>query len=312
MAKIPKRINKRIILYGAVALFLVFMTVTVGLIVLAAMGSAPVEEDCVGVVRIEGEITTQGIPETLFEPGKKGSEDMAELIDEVNEKDHVKSVVFIIDSPGGSVFASKEIYDAVERIEKPKVAYFRETAASGAYYVASGTDYIVSDSATLTGSIGVVSMGMDLSGLFENLGVNMTIVKTGDKKDIGGFSRKMTEEEREIMQEIVDEMFAEFRGAIIKARGEKLDSDRFGEVLDGRILTGKQAYEIGLVDELGGKDDAVRHAANMAGIEDEPKICELNQEGGGGFGSIFEQAGSALGRGFFSGLEEDTISVRYQ
>ncbi len=242
---------------------------------------------CVAVVNIDNELTVQGTPQTLFDSGMPGSEDIARSIRELNKRDDVGAVLLVIDSPGGSVVATREIYDAVKSLDKPKVAYFREVAASGAYYVGSGTDYIISDPDALTGSIGVIATVTDMSGLLDKLGVNVTAITSGPHKDIGSSFRDMTPEERQIMQAVVDEIYGEFRGVVLENRKGKLDLDKFNNVSDGRILSGRQAAAVGLVDKVGSKRDAIMKAAALAGIQagspDDVKLCEVSpmvQEGG--------------------------------
>lgn len=263
--------------------FMVIIFLFFGFSVLAPgfMGS------CVAVVNIDNELTVQGTPQTLFESGVPGSEDIAKSIRDLNKRDDVGAVLLVIDSPGGSVVATREIYDAVKSLDKPKVAYFREVAASGAYYVGSGTDYIISDPDALTGSIGVIATVTDMSGLLDKLGVNVTAITSGPHKDIGSSFRDMTPEERQIMQAVVDEIYGEFRGVVLENRKGKLDLDRFNNVSDGRILSGRQAAAVGLVDKVGSKRDAIMKAAELAGIQaespDDVKLCEVSpmvQEGG--------------------------------
>ncbi len=243
---------------------------------------------CVAVVDISMPFTVEGQPMTLIGTGYPGSEELAYAIKELNVREDVGAILFVFNSGGGSVVATHEIYDAVEAVEKPKVSYFREIAASGAYYVASGTDYIIADPASITGNIGVRSVTfISVGGLMEELGINATTVTSGEYKDIGSPYRNMTEEEYQIMQTIVDEVFEEFKNLVKENRKGKLRMSEFENITDGRIMSGKQAVEVGLVDELGNKEDAIMKAAELGGIEaetvDDVRICYvevLPQEGG--------------------------------
>jgi len=221
---------------------------------------------CVAVVNLDSEIAVQGAPSSLFSAGSPGSEEIASSIEAIGNRDDVGAVLLVVNSPGGSVVATREIYDAVKNLDKPKVAYFREVAASGAYYVSTGTDYIVSDPDALTGSIGVITTVTDLSGLLDKLGVNVTEVKSGPHKDIGSSFRNMTPEEMEIMQGIVGEIYGEFRSVVLANRKGKIDMSKFDEITDGRILTGRQALKAGLVDAVGTKKDAIMKAAELGNI----------------------------------------------
>jgi protease IV len=297
--------------YGGVLLLGVVFLVFLG-VLLFSSASVPVLGKCVAVVNINQEITTQGASGSLFSAGSPGSEDIANAIEELNSRDDVGAVVFVVDSPGGSVVGTREIYNAVKALDKPKVAYFREVAASGAYYLSTGTDYIISDPDALTGSIGVVMTVGDLSGLFGKIGYNETTIKSGEEKDIGSYSRPMTEKDRQILQALVDEIFTEFKNIVIANRGSRLNMQKFNEILDARVVSGTQAKSIGLVDALGTKKDAIAKAADMAGITDEePKICQISTmpSEGGLFGA------TELFRGALDALlpqGSPKVSVRYE
>jgi len=207
----------------------------------------------------------------------------------------IKAVVFEINSPGGSVVASGEMYRAVKELDKPKVMFFREVAASGGYYLAMGGDSIVSEPNAITGSIGAIATTLDLSVLFEDLGINFTNIKSGEHKDMGDLNRPLTQEEREILQGIVDDVFSEFRQIVVESRGGRPNFSvaKFDEVADGRIMTGRQALKLGLVDELGGKKDALDLAAEMGEIEGDYEICELSHEASL-FDALFSSSANAI------------------
>jgi len=230
---------------------------------------------CVAVIEINTELITEGIPSSMFAEGVPGSSEIVAAIKELDARPDVGAVVFVINSGGGSIIASREIYDAINSLSKPKVAYFREVAASGAYYISTPADYIISDPYTLTGSIGVIMPQAEMSGLLENLGVNITSITSGAHKDIGSPYKQMDTEEEGILQDIVNLVFEDFKSVILKNRGDKLDKKKFEEVLDGRVLLGVQAYEIGLVDALGTKQDAINKAAELAGLPENPRVSEV-------------------------------------
>ncbi|MEM3399329.1 MAG: signal peptide peptidase SppA [Candidatus Micrarchaeia archaeon] len=265
------------LLIGITVFLLVIVIVAIGLVLVIPV-AAP--SPCVGVIEVDGQITLKKQSYGLFETQGISAEEIEEMIGEAEMRDDIKAVVFEINSPGGSVVATREMYENVKSLKKPKVAYLREIAASGGYYVAVGTDYIVTDPDAITGSIGVRATFEDLSGLFEKLGINVTTIKSGEKKDIGDPTRPLSEEERAILQGIVDEIFLEFREDVRESRGSRLNSTAFAEVLDGRILTGRQAKRVGLVDEVGNKKTAIRVAGRMAGIEGEPRVCKIERRVG--------------------------------
>jgi len=257
-------------------------------------------EGCVGVVKIDGPIVSQDIGATIFSDEVKGAETIAEEIRSADERQEVKSVLVIIDSPGGSVVGSKEIYDAIMSLNKSSVAYINEMAASGGYYVAAANDYIVSQPDAITANIGARATFADMSGLFEKIGFNETTIKTGAMKDIGSSSRPMTIEERAVLESIINESFQEFRSDVERGRGERLKRVEFQTVLDARIVSGRQAKKIGLVDELGNKKLAIKKAAELGGIKsEEPSLCDLSEGQGrkGLFGSLSSQAIGFLVRG---------------
>ncbi len=304
------RRNKRSLILGTgLLLALVFIAVVVLFFIFSAFSTGIVGQ-CVAVVDISTPLTVEGMPTTIFDLGYPGSEELALTIEEINERDDVGAVVFVFNSPGGSVVATREVYQAVDDLDKPSVSYFREVAASGAYYVASGTDYIVSDPDALTGSIGVIATVTSMSGLFEKLGVNVTAIKSGEHKDIGSSFRNMTDVEQQIMQALVDEIYEEFRGVVVENRKGKLNMALFENVTDGRILSGRQAEKAGLVDELGTKKDAVMKAADLANISytdyKDIRVCYVDTmpaEGG------FFSAESMLRH---LGLTSEVPSVSYQ
>ena len=259
--------------------------------IIAAYSLFP-SEGCIGVVEISGPLATQDIPASLFTDEQKGSQTMASEINEAGGRDDVRAVLLLIDSPGGSVIASQEVYEAVHALNKTSVSFIREMAASGGYYAAAGTSYIVANPDALTGSIGARATLSDYSGLMGKLGINATTIATGGLKDMGSPERPMSEKERAVWQSIVNESFLTFRAAVEEGRKGRLDKAGFEEVLDARILTGRQAKKIGLVDELGNKEAAVAAAARLSGMKGEPRLCEISAGARRGtlFGSLSAQA----------------------
>ncbi len=272
----PDPQKRRSSLVNTIWLLVLGFVVLIALVFIASTFFPGLFGKCIAIVKISNELNAEGIPSSLFYKGEPSSADIANAIKKLDFRSDVVGVVFIINSPGGSIVATQEIYDAIKNLSKPKIAYLRELAASGAYYISTGTNYIISDSNTITGSIGVVATFSEMSSLFDKLGLNITVIKSGSYKDIGSSLRPMSEEEKEIIQSIVNELFEEFKSIVLENRGEKLNKVKFNEIFDGRILTGKQAKVIGLVDELGNKHDAIAKVAEMAGMKEEPAICEIS------------------------------------
>ena len=219
-------------------------------------------EDRIALIRVEGVILDA--QQTVGDLKKFG------------DSPSVKAIVLRIDSPGGGVVPSQEIHDAVMRVRnkqnKAVVASMGTVAASGGYYIAAATDRIMANPGSLTGSIGVIMELANLEGLLKKIGVENVVVKSGRHKDIGSPFRKMSDEDRRILQSVMDDVHTQFIEAV--AEGRSLDVSDVQPLADGRIFTGRQAKEIKLVDELGDLDDAIRLAADLAGIEGEPKVVE--------------------------------------
>lgn len=219
-------------------------------------------EDRIALIRVEGVILDA--QQTVGDLKKFG------------DSPSVKAIVLRIDSPGGGVVPSQEIHDAVMRVRnkqnKAVVASMGTVAASGGYYIAAATDRIIANPGTLTGSIGVIMELANLEGLLKKIGVENVVVKSGRHKDIGSPFRKMSDEDRRILQSVMDDVHTQFIEAV--AEGRSLDVSDVQPLADGRIFTGRQAKDIKLVDELGDLDDAIRLAADLAGIEGEPKVVE--------------------------------------
>jgi protease-4 len=205
----------------------------------------------------------------------------------------IKSIILRIDSPGGAVAPVQEIVKEIKNVksgEKKVIVSCGSIAASGGYYIACVSDMIFANPGTLTGSIGVIMEFVNLEGLLNKIGVKLEVIKSGKYKDIGSSMRKLTSEEEKLLQEVINDVHSQFVDAVVEGRKEILKSklkekgfknptwkDIKEEVLkiaDGRIFSGKQAKELGLIDELGTMDDAIYYAAKISGIKGEPEIVE--------------------------------------
>ncbi len=203
------------------------------------------------------------------------SENIVRQIKKYRESPSVKGIVLRIESPGGGVSASQEIYEEVKKTRdggKPVVVSMGSVAASGGYYVSCGATKIVANPGTVTGSIGVISQFMNFNQLMGKVGVGTTTVKSGKFKDTGSPYREMTEEEKKYFQETIDDVYQQFLSVVETER--KLSHDAAKKLADGRIFTGKKAYEVGLVDTLGTYEDAIALAAHLAKISGTPKLVK--------------------------------------
>ena len=191
----------------------------------------------------------------------------------------VKAIVLRLDSPGGAVVPSHEIYEEVLRTKKhgkPVVVSMGSVAASGAYYIACGASRIVSNPGTITGSIGVVSEFASFGALLDKIGVKTTVIKSGEYKDIGNPAREMSTRERDHLQRTIDNIYKQFVDVVV--RGRNLPDDSVRALADGRIYTGEQAYAYGLVDTLGTLQTAVTLAGTLGKIAGEPRITREREE----------------------------------
>ncbi len=233
-------------------------------------GLAQKSKDAVAVVPIYGAIS-QGSSSRSWE---RGSEQTAKRIAELARRKDVKAIVLDINTPGGSVGAVQEIYSTILRAKaethKPFIARFGEVSASGGYYVAAACDRIIAEPGTLTGSIGVIFSVSNFEGLMKKVGYKNEAIKSGKFKDIGSAMREMTPEEHKLLQGMIDDSYEQFVAAV--ATGRKMTTERVKALADGRIFTGRQAKEVGLVDSLGDLRDALDAAGEAARIGKNPRV----------------------------------------
>ena len=220
-----------------------------------------VSADRVALVRIEGLLVTAD-----------------EVVDELRDfadDSSIKAIVVRIDSPGGGVVASQEIYNAVNNAKKEgkKVVVSMGTvAASGGYYVAAAADRIVANPGTLTGSIGVKMEFASIEKLLEKIGVKGMVVKSGEYKDVGSPFRDMTDQEKKLLQDVIDDVHSQFITAV--AQGRNMQEADVRAIADGRIFTGRQALDLKLVDQLGDLEDSIMIAGELVGIKGKPRVIE--------------------------------------
>ena len=214
--------------------------------------------DKIGVIPIEGPIMESGPIVKQLIHFKKDS--------------GIKAIILRIDSPGGGVGPSQEIYREVRKTIKTKkvIASMGSVAASGGYYIASAANKIVANPGTLTGSIGVIMEFVQLQDLLKKIGVSLEVLKSGEFKDIGSPHRKMSERDKELIQGLIADIQNQFVSAV--ARGRSLSTEKVEKIADGRILSGAKAKELGLVDVLGNFQDAVELAKKMTGIKGEAEL----------------------------------------
>ncbi len=210
------------------------------------------------------------------------SDEIVEKLKKYGKDSSIKGILVRINSPGGGVAPSQEIYSEILRIRKETgkkvVASMASLGASGGYYIAVAANRIIANPGTITGSIGVIMPISNVEELLKKIGLKTDVVKSGEFKDSGSPNRQMTEEERKIFQASADDIHDQFMDAVSK--GRKMKMERVRELADGRIYTGRQAYKVGLIDKLGGFEDAVDLLVEISGIKGEPKIVREKKEKG--------------------------------
>ena len=220
-----------------------------------------VTDNRIGVVEITGLI--------------QDSQGIVNQIKKFREDERIRGIVLRIDSPGGTVGPSQEIYDEVLKTREGKKIIYASMgtlAASGGYYIASAANQIYANPGTLTGSIGVIMAFSNMKGLMDKIGLQPEVIKAGKFKDTGSPARPMTEKERSLLQDVVTDVHQQFIEAV--AKGRNLSVAEVSKVADGRILTGRQALSMNLVDKLGGMQVSIDQLAREIGIIGEPKIIK--------------------------------------
>lgn len=252
------KVGRTILFVTLFIFFLVFISVIFTLISKGTM-------DKVALVRVEGPIIEA---KTVVEEIKGYVKDSS-----------VRAIVLRVDSPGGGVVPSQEIYNEVKkaRAVKKVVVSMGSVAASGGYYISAPADRIVANPGTITGSIGVIMVVPNLKGLLEKVGIKTEVVKSGKNKDLASVFRGIGDEKRQIIQGVMDDVHEQFIAAV--AEGRKMEIDKTRKISDGRIFSGRQAIGVGLVDEIGDLDDAVKVAGKLAGIDGEPVVVSKSEKG---------------------------------
>jgi protease-4 len=247
----------------------VLLAVTLTAIVLTFSGDEGTEfafSDRIQVIDIEGELVQ--------------SRPIIDQLKRYEDSNSIKAILLNIDSPGGGVAVSQEIYTEIKRLREKKdktiVAYLSSTGASGAYYVSVAANKIVANPGTIVGSIGVIAEWVNYADLLEWAKLKEIVFKTGEFKDTGSPTRALTENEKKYFQGLIDDMYVQFLEAV--ASGRKLDLQEVRSMADGRVFTGRNAKERKLVDEIGNFQDAVDVTAKLAGISGKPRLVRLTRQ----------------------------------
>lgn len=255
------------------------------------------------------------------------SKEVIRVIHAYRDDPTVTAVIVYIDSPGGSVTYTQEIYDELldlKKHDKVVTAYMSAVAASGGYYIATAADEIYASPGTLTGSIGVILTVTNVRGLFSKIGIETKTIKSGAYKDIGSPMREMTPEEEALLGDLIDDVYYQFLDAVVDGRGDAVreilkrkgnkNPDRRAvkryvmEYADGRILSGRQGKDLGFVDELGNFRKAIERTARLAGIEGEPTVVKIQVEKETFWGAVFSGSAGLFPREI---TEPEGITLEY-
>ncbi len=268
---------------------LLLATVLLSLIVTLVGRNMPIGEK-IAIVRIEGPIVS--------------SRSAIEELRKYRKDSSVKAIVLRVDSPGGAVGPSQEIYEEVGKLMKikPVVVSMGSVAASGGYYISAPATKIYANPGTVTGSIGVIMEIPNFKGLMDKVGIRTEVIKSGKHKDLASVFRGIGKEERAILQGVLDDVHDQFIRAV--SEGRNIPYERVRKIADGRVFTGRQAKAVGLVDALGNIQDAIMEAASLGGIKGEPKVVSKKEKS-----SIFDLISSRIPKEFKEAF--GTVSLKY-
>lgn len=277
-----KRLKSHIAIWRTLAFIAVF-----GVIAILAGGHLPggaPAKDYIAEITIEGMM--------LDDP--KRDDMMKKLLDDK----HAKAVIVRLDSPGGTTVAGEEIYLQLREIakKKPVVGVMHTLCASACYMASLGTDYVFARKGTLTGSIGVMLQSVEVSQLADKLGIHSVTIKSGPMKDVPDIAEPMTPEQRKIVGELVSDAYAHFTGMIVERR--HLSEEEVHKLADGRVYTGNQAYELKLIDALGGNEEALAWLAETKKIDPELEIYKIEPEPE--YSSLLDELGQYTGIKIFN------------
>ncbi|MBW2064468.1 MAG: signal peptide peptidase SppA [Deltaproteobacteria bacterium] len=292
----PSKKHPLFIVFIILAITVVFLGMVMAVIIMTFGGTTKLSfGDKIGVIKIEG-------------PIKDSGPILSQLV-RFRKDRGIKAIVVRIDSPGGGVGPSQEIYKEVRKTRRTKkvIASLGGVAASGGYYIAAAADKIVANPGTITGSIGVIMEFLQVEELMKKIGIDFEVVKSGEFKDIGSPIRKMSEKEKDLLEEVIADIKEQFVRAVAEGRGLRIEQVQ--EIADGRIISGARAKELGLVDSLGNFQDALELAKKMSGIKGEAQIVYPKRPKGRIWDLLFEGAVRAL---FKAIKEHDSWSLEYR
>lgn len=278
--------NRRDIILGIsiAATFLIAVLFIMAILSALTMQEVHVSKKSVAVIEITG---------VIISPSS-----VVERLERYIRNDNIPAIVLRLNTPGGGVAPTQEIYDTVLKARqkgKKIIGSMGTVAASGGYYIASACDSIMANPGTITGSIGVIADFAEFSSLLKKIGVDITVIKSGKYKDTGSFSRPMNEEEKELISGVIMDTYDQFVQAVSK--GRRMDEDTVKKYADGRIFTGRQAKNLGFIDKLGTYQDAIDLAGRLTGIGPNPPVVKEEK------GQLWEMLTKGMSNLLFKGME---------
>ncbi len=292
------------IIFGSLGLLLL-LTIGIVTAIVLSTNSASLGKGHIGVIKVNGVITTGSAG--LFAEDIASSESIVARLEELNANKDIKAIILDINSPGGSPVASDEIGTALKRVNKPTVTVIRDVGASGAYWVASATEYIIANRMSVTGSIGVTATSLGFEDLIKEYNITYRRQVSGRLKDVGTPFREPTAEEDELMQELLDTIREEFIREVAQNRNLSVSTVR--ELATGYVYLGSQAKDVGLIDELGGVSEARAYLERTHGITGD--LAEFNEKPGlfDLLGQLGTRTAYAMGNGIGSSLIKDRFEI---
>ncbi len=292
--------NIKLLIIGAGGLLVIFVLI-IG--VIAIIGSSL--GGTVAVIPIQGEIAYAS--SDILGGSVANPDIIKSQLKQADEDGSVSAILLDINSPGGTPVASTEIMEAVKNCKKPVVAWISDTGASGAYLVASGADKIVASKSSWVGSIGVILTLTDLSDLYKTIGVDKYSIKAGKFKDMGADYRNLTTEEKNLLQNMVNQEHENFISIV--AENRNLSRNYVKSLAEGQVFTGEQAKTLKLIDENGGKDQALDIAAKLGGLDDSYEVITVSQPQSieDILSSLSSKLGYSIGKGIGNMIQNENL-----
>mgnify|MGYP001577203050 FL=1 len=289
--------GKKALLIVAVA-FVVLAALSFMLFLAVAQTDFGGFEKKLAVIQVKGDIVMDS---TDFSQSA-GALGLVQQIDDADNDGSVSAIFFDIDSGGGEIVATHQVVEKIRETKKPTISYIGSVGASGAYYIAAATDYVIADPFSVTGSIGALWMLPNVKKLLDDFGVKMDVVRSGGLKALPNPFEEISPEQKQLISGMVSESFEQFKSDVLEFRGGKVSPQSLSQITDGRIISGKQALKMKLVDQLLTREKAIKKAAEIAGIKGKPALKEFGAKRISLF-DIFAQSGHAFADGIKSSLE---------